>query len=238
MVDNIVLVYDNIVNNKKNMNDLELILKYKMNDIEAKSYKLCLMYEELCLKEFPNERHIKLSKKSDPRKTTIFKYCYKLLKETKGIFEEKDYYLYILAQFQVLKLIKEGNIHALIEPQILVGDKAWKRWKIWKKIYDKKMNSLNTSQDLGIVSSESKLKIQLKNTHKFLKKNNCLTEVEIKDKITDLLRWIKTGQVSPYYVILSPNLSKIKVDLDVALYKPSITPSIEEFFKKEFSDEI
>lgn len=220
------------------MNDLELILKYKMNDMEAKAYKLCLLYEELCLKEFPNERHIKLSKKTDPRKTTIFKYCYKLLRETKGLFNEKDYYLYILAQFQVLKLVKEGDIHALIEPQILVGDKAWKRWKIWKKIYEKKMNSLNTAEELGIVTSESKIKIQLNNTHKFLKKNNCLTLEEIKNRSSDIDRWISNGQISPYYVILSPLFSKIKMDLDKSLYSPSITPGIEEFFKKEFKDEI
>ena len=220
------------------MNDLELILKYKMEDTEAKAYKLCLLYEELCLKEFPNERHIKLSKKTDPRKTTIFKYCYKLLRETKGIFNEKDYYLYILAQFQVLKLVKEGDIHALIEPQILVGDKAWKRWKIWKKIYEKKMNSLNTAEELGIVTSESKIKIHLKNSHKFLKKNNCLNLDEIKNKSSDVDRWIRNGQISPYYVILSPLFSKIKMDLDKSLYSPSITPDIEDFFKKEFKDEI
>jgi hypothetical protein len=209
-----------------------------MEDTEAKAYKLCLLYEELCLKEFPNERHIKLSKKTDPRKTTIFKYCYKLLRETKGIFNEKDYYLYILAQFQVLKLVKEGDIHALIEPQILVGDKAWKRWKIWKKIYEKKMNSLNTAEELGIVTSESKIKIHLKNSHKFLKKNNCLNLDEIKNKSSDVDRWIRNGQISPYYVILSPLFSKIKMDLDKSLYSPSITPDIEDFFKKEFKDEI
>ena len=158
------------------MNDLELIIKYKMNDLEATAFKLTLLYEELCKKEFPNERHVKISKDKDPRKTTLFKYCYKLARETKGLFKEKDYKLYILAQLQILRLAKEGNIHALIEPQILVGEKAWKRWKIWKRIYDKKINKIKNSQELGIVTSESKIKIELKSTLLFLKKNNCLNK--------------------------------------------------------------
>lgn len=219
------------------MNDLELIIKYKMNDLEAKAYKLILLYEDLCQKEFPNERHIRISKNKDPRKTTIFKYCYKLIKETSNIFKEKDYHLYILAQLQILKLVKDGNIHALISPQILVGDKAWKRWKIWKRIYDKKMLKIKTSEDEGIISNERNIKIELNKTLVFLQKHNCLSEKEIKNKITDIKRWVSTGKISPYYVVLSPILNKIIKDIDFSLYRPSITPNLEIYFKKEFIHE-
>ena len=37
------------------MNDLELIINYKMDDFEAKAYKLILLYEDLCQREFPNK---------------------------------------------------------------------------------------------------------------------------------------------------------------------------------------
>lgn len=219
------------------MNDLELIIKYGMDDFEARAYKLILLYEDLCQREFPNELHTKISKNKDPRKTTIFKYCYKLIKETNGIFKEKDYYLYILAQLQILKLVKDGNIHALISPQILVGDKAWKRWKIWKRIYDKKMNRIKTSEDEGILSNENKIKIELKKTLQFLQKNKCLCEFEIYNKMKDIKRWMSTGQISPYYVVLSPILSKFDLNIDFSLYRPSITPNLENYFKKEFSHE-
>ena len=222
------------------MNDLELILTYKMNDLEARAYKLILLYEELCHREFPNELNTKISKNKDPRKTTVFKYCYKLIKETNGIFKEKDYRLYILAQLQILKLVRDGNIHALIGPQILVGDKAWKRWKIWKKIYDKRMSQVKCSEQLGVVSNESQIKIELNNTLKFLKKYDCLTKEEIMKKSKDMFRWIKTGKVSPYYVVLSPIIAELfnNIDnFDFSLYRPSITPNLEIYFKKEFSHE-
>jgi|688.fasta_scaffold66707_7 hypothetical protein len=223
------------------MNDLELILKYKMNDTEAKAYKLILLYEELCQKEFPNERHIKVSKNKDPRKTTIFKYCYKLIRETNGIFKEKDYYLYILAQLQILKLIKDGNIHALIGPQILVGDKAWKRWKIWKKKYDKKMNKI-TNPTEGIITNENSIKKDLQRTLEFLIKNKCLEINQFINKSDDIVRWIKTGKISPYYVVLSPIISEFSRNnnldnFDFTLYRPSITPSLEQYFREEFKHE-
>lgn len=216
-----------------NMNELELILKYKMNDLEAKAFKICLMWQDLCKKEFPNERYLKISTLKDPRKTTLFKYAYKLIRETKGLLNsDKEYYIYILAQLQIMKLMKEGEIHALIEPQILVGDKAWKRWKIWKKKYDKKINEIKDYRDVGLVTSERQIKIELKRTLEFLsKKDYSLIKKE------DFERWASTKQISPYYVILSPFAKKFITEFDNELYRPSITPKIEEFFKKEFSHE-
>ena len=207
-----------------------------MNDLEAKAYKICLMWQDLCKREFPNERHVKISKNKDPRKTTIFKYCYKLARETKGLLSsDKEYYLYITAQLQIMKLMKEGEIHALIEPQILVGDKAWKRWKIWKSKYDKKLKSIQTAEDLGIKTNKNQIKIELKKTQEFLNKNK-----DNSDDI-DFIRWSSNGQISPYYLALSPIAQRIMkrsdFKFDYELYKPSITPEIEEFFRKEFENE-
>lgn len=215
------------------MDELELILKYKMTDLEAKSFKICLMWQDLCKQEFPNERHSKININKDPRKTTLFKYAYKLIKETKGLLSsDKEYYIYILAQLQMLKLMRDGKIHALIEPQILVGEKAWKRWKIWKRKFDKKINEIKTSTDLGLVTSKRQIKIELKRTLEFLKGKDYKSISK-----EDFERWVTTKVISPYYVILSPFANKMIKDFDCELYKPSITPEIEEFFKKEFSHE-
>jgi len=216
------------------MKDLELIIKYKMDDTEAKAFKVALMWQDLCKKEFPNERHLNLSKSKDPRQTTLFKYCYKLIKETKGLLaSDKEYYIYIVAQLQMLKLMKQGEIHALIEPQILVGDKAWTRWKMWKKRFDKKLSEMKTAEDLGLVTSPSQIKIELKNTKKFLLKYEFC-------KITkeQMNRWHKNNMISPYYVALSNFAKSMIDDFDHALYQPSITPEVEDFFKKEFEKEI
>ena len=54
---------------------LEDILNYEMTPEEAKAFKLALLWEELCQQEFPDERRVSL-KKGDPRKSTLFRYCY------------------------------------------------------------------------------------------------------------------------------------------------------------------
>lgn len=216
------------------MNELELILTYKMTELEAKAFKICLMWQDLCKKEFPNERHVKISKDKDPRKTTLFKYCYKLVRETKTLLDsDKEYYIYIAAQLQMLKLMKDGEIHALIEPQILVGDKAWKRWKLWKRKFDKKLNEIKTSSELGLVTSPRLIKIELKKTHEFLKNKK---KNEIKKE--DFERWVSNKLISPYYVVLSDFAKKYVSSFSYDLYRPSITPEIEEFYKKEFKDEL
>lgn len=210
------------------MNELELILKYKMTELEAKAFKICLMWQDLCKKEFPNERHIKITLNKDPRKTTLFKYCYKLIRETKGLLQsDKEYYIYILAQLQMLKLIKEGSVHALIEPQILVGDKAWKRWKLWKKKFDKKLKEFNDSKQLGLVTNPRQIKIEIKKTLDFLNKKD-------KSKLTkeNFERWYANGSISPYYIALSDFAQKLISNFDFDLYKPSITPEIEKFYKE------
>jgi hypothetical protein len=214
------------------MNELELILKYKMNELETKAFKISLMWKELCKKEFPNEYCYKNYKNRDPRETSLFKYCYKLAKETKGLLSnDKEYYIYILAQLQMLKIIKQGEIHALIGPQILVGEKAWKRWKIWKNKFNKKLKEVKTAEQLGLKTNEIQIKIELENTLNFLlKNNNSIT----KEKIN---RWFKNGKISPYYVALSKFASEMIGNFDYQLYKPSITPKIESFFREKFPNE-
>ena len=144
------------------MNNLEVILKYKMDEMEIKAYKICLIWQKLCAEVFPNERFTKLNLEKDPRKTNLFKYAYKLIKETKGFLsDDKEYYFYVLAQLQTLKHLEENNIHPLIEPQILVGDKAWKRWKRWNWIYQKRLKEVNSFEKMGIRASFNKIKNEL-----------------------------------------------------------------------------
>jgi len=53
---NELFVYNVIMDDDR----LELVLTYNMTKIEAKAFKLCLIWEELVFQEFPKENHIKL----------------------------------------------------------------------------------------------------------------------------------------------------------------------------------
>lgn len=56
---------------------LEAILDYEMDELEGKAYKLCLIWLDRSRKVFPEYQHMGM-KRGDPRKSLIFKVCYKL----------------------------------------------------------------------------------------------------------------------------------------------------------------
>lgn len=225
------------------MNNLEIILKYKMDEAEVKAYKICLIWQKLCSEVFPNERFPRFNSDKDPRKTTLFKYGYKLIRETKGLLsDDREYYFYVLAQLQTLKHLEENNIHPLIEPQILVGEKAWKRWKRWNWIYKQRLKEVNTFEEMEITASFTKIKNELNSTYNFLEKHNCLKLSET--SVEKIHGWMYDGKISNYYAILSPCMQNIMQDnpvvfgsFDFNLYRPSITPEVESFFKEKFKHE-
>ena len=224
------------------MSELEPIIKYKMNDMEAKAFKIAIIWEEECRREIPKESFAKLKKNTDPRKSTLFKYCYKLAREMKGVLEDKDLRTYVRSQIQILKSIKEGDIHALIEPHCLVGEKAWKRWKIWQKMYRKKLNKALTSDQIGVSTKESKVITELKNTRFFMESKNLLDYDSFSANKKNLERWSANGEISYFYLLLSPWVKKIygddiPFDFDKIYYRSAITPFVEQFFTQEFSNE-
>ena len=223
------------------MSELEPIIKYKMDDMEAKAFKIAIIWQEECNRELPKESCVRLKKNSDPRKSTLFKYCYKLAKETKGILKDNELPLYVRAQLQILKSIREGEVHALIEPHCLVGEKAWKRWKIWRYKYQKAMNRITGSEDLGISTKAPKIIVEINKTKEFLESRGCLSEDGFKNNLQSMTLWASLGQVSYFYVVLSPWIKKFlspdHFEFDHVYYRSSITPQVEEHFRKTFEHE-
>jgi len=228
-------------------NPLEVIVEYEMDSLEAKAYKLCVIWDALVRKEFPNELFTALRTKGDPRKSNLFRYCYKLIRETLGLIPDEQYRLYITAQLHVLRLQKDGDVHALIDPCILVGDKAWKRWKLWKKYYDRQRNQHKTEEELDIKDKMSRIQNDLKRTKQFLASQEIVSQEGITEKINDLslIRWISLGKVTPYYAILSPwissavdgkNLEEVFL-FDLGVYRKSINDEVTNWFREEFAYE-
>lgn len=214
--------------------DLEAIINYNMTPLEAKAYKIGLMWERLCKKLLPNEKTTKYPTKKDPRKSYLFKCSYKLATETKGIIDDKDYLLYIISQIEILKSINDGKQHALIDPSCLNSKKAWHRWKLWKYKYDKKSQGTN----MKIPICYDKIKKELLETKKFLEKNlkDNFQPSDIQTSIQNgkLLRWLNLKQISPYFVILSNYIDKnnLQTTCDFALFPTD--KIIENLFKEIF----
>lgn len=226
---------------------LEAIIEYEMPPLHAKAYKLCLIWEKILDHCLPGYYKNRLPKKGDPRDSLIFRYCLKLVKETLGLIPDDEYKLYIYAQIDLLKNLGDGKAHALIEPVCLVGEKAWIRWKVWKKKYDKAHLIHNNQGDTSdITAGFNHVLSELNNTKEFLVSQMGEDyEIKIVENIknTNLFKWVAFAKVSPYYLVLSPIIAKNIQNLEgtfsfeIEIYKRSITKKIWEEFKIIFENE-
>lgn len=216
-----------------------MLEKYNLNEEELEVLRIIEIWIDLSNKYFPDYNHTKL-KKGDPRKSVIFKICYKLLRETKGLIPKEDYSLYIRSQLEILKFQSKNNPLVLIDPMCLIGDKAWIRWKLWKKKYDDKMKTpIEISNNLKYL----KAKESIVKTKKFISikfESNPSLDDYIENK-NNLINWINFNNISPYYVCLSPYMNKIfckedllKINFDLSFYRDCINEEVKDLFKKLF----
>jgi len=224
---------------------LDAIAYYGMDSMESAAYKLSIIWVEKSRKFFPDYEHGRI-KKGDPRKSLMFKVCYKLVRETQGILKEEDYPLYVRAQLDILRNINMGSEHPLIDPNCLVGEKAWKRWKLWKKKYDCVVEQKGFN--IKITISSQKIVEALEKTKEFIFKTlGAEPSIErYKEAIINknLFRWINFGKISPYYLVMSPYIKQLvseedlkKINFDLEVYKPCATNEILALFKEKFKYE-
>ena len=224
---------------------LDAIVDYNMDELEAKAYKIVLLWLDKSRTMFPDYAHAKIKKSGDPRKSQIFKYGYKLVRETIGILEESDYALYVRSQLEILKNITRGKIHSLIDPNCLVGEKAWIRWKFWKRKYDERNKVIENKVPVPV--SQIKMEYALNKTKEFLVKTfgNEVSIEKFRTAVQDksFHRWLTLEKISPYYLVLSPLVAALfpegvdkVVKMDLEIYRQVITPEITEYFDKMFGE--
>jgi len=228
----------------KNEKNTPMIKKYGLTDEDLEIYELAQKWTELCEKYFPNYKHTKL-KRGDPKKSIIFKICYKLKRETNGLIEKDEYHLYIRSQLEILKVQSKNNPLVLIDPMCLVGEKAWKRWKLWKKKYDSKIKApLPTKIDKMVILKAIE---GITRTKKFIEKNlGKKPSIEEYLKLrSSLINWINFGNISLYYVAVSPYMKKVfttedikKLNFDLQFYHDCITEEVKKVFEDLFYYEI
>ena len=218
---------------------LPLILEYDMSKEEALAFRLAILYMQLARQYFPNYNHVGLPKKGDPRKSELFRYCWKMLKEADLTFDE--YRPYIQSQLAILKNIKIGEDHPLIHPRCLVGKVAWRRWGVWKKYFEqaKKTRDVKLIEDYTpIIKRELQDTLDLlRNRLKKLSKKTLQEALESRY----LFRLASIGAVSVYFLAMNDlvahflaknpiNLSMFNIDLEQAQLR--ITPEALAFYNE------
>jgi hypothetical protein len=146
---------------------------------------------------------------------------------------------------EILKVQSKNNPLVLIDPMCLVGEKAWKRWKLWKKKYDSKIKApLPTKIDKMVILKAIE---GITRTKKFIEKNlGKKPSIEEYLKLrSSLINWINFGNISLYYVAVSPYMKKVfttedikKLNFDLQFYHDCITEEVKKVFEDLFYYEI
>ena len=118
-------------------NQLESILSFKEPAWTREmilAFKLGLIYSELERQYFPDYKTTVYPQKKDPRKSELFKLCYKMVNDNLEKLKPEQYRHFIQAQLSILKNIKAGPAKELFYgPRCLIGEPAWGRWLVWKR---------------------------------------------------------------------------------------------------------
>lgn len=230
---------------------VQTILDYNMTAEESETFQIALIYEQEYRKMFENcvdgqsLRRNSLPLRSDPRKSSLFRYCWKLRRETRGLIDSSEYRNYIRANLFIIKANK-GHV----EPNCITGDKAWMRYKVWKRRYDQKIADLGAKVPVRAVSvMNPKIIGEIDRTRKFLFEK--CDGAPNYDKILNFIEtgffrlWVVTGKVSPYYLVLSPFIQKSNCKnilfsvctSSESLIREQITQEIENYFQNEYGYE-
>lgn len=205
-----------------------------MNPEEKLALKIYDLWNEKVKKTFPSYTHNKIKSNNDPRKSLTFKIAYKLSREKTGLLLEEDYPLYIQAQLDILKILSKNEIKPIVSPHCLIGDKAWKRWKLWKSKYDK----IKFTKDMPKNIANEKVFLILDKTKEFISGKIPLEYQSYIDNKDNIKRWLNIGYISPYYVLLSPFLKNIfQEDLNIDFNLYIINSDIEKYFREKFNYE-
>lgn len=228
--------------------DFDSIFQWNMDALEVEAFKLAVCYEKTFRKIFGSEtdgqtlRMNSLPKRSDPRKSNLFRHCWKMRRETRGLIEGEEYKNFIHANIIIIKL-NNGRI----QPNCICGDKSWIRYKVWKRRYDVKMAELNSVAPPPSVSTTNpKIIAEIDRTKKFLFER-CEGEVSI-DKINGFINngifkfWVASGKVTPYYVLLSPFIKTSDELLSglgssAGVFRDKLTTEVKDYFAYEFKHE-
>ena len=231
----------------------DAIFQWRMTNEEAAAFKLAVLYEKEFRRVFKDYKVVQrgslerntLPRRGDPRKSNLFRFCWKLRRETRGLLESHQWKQYISANLTIIKL-NDGYV----EPQCVCGDKAWCRWKLYERwCKEKEAEKACAPPPPDVSTVDPKVIKEIDTTKKFLfeRCEGEVTEEKLKKFFDDgiLKLWVLTGKVSRYYIVLSPWMNKFcdigkfaeDCSFDPTLFREKISPEVREYFKDEYRHE-
>lgn len=227
---------------------LAAILDWNMTVDQAEVFHIALAYEQEFRDMFGRTadgqsfRRNSLPLRSDPRKSNLYRQCWKLRRETRGLIPSSEYRNYIHGNMYIFQL--KGRE---FEPSCITGPKSWIRYKVWRRGYDRQLAEAGAQAPPPSISTTSpKIIIAIDSTRKFLaeKCGGQPTFEQIRGFIESgfFKIWVASNKVSPYYLALSPfveRTGKVSELFSVcssseAVFREKLTKEVKDYFKHEY----
>lgn len=224
------------------MSRLNAVFKWNMTAQEAQVFRIAVLWEELTCRKYPGIRLARLPQRTDPRNSHLFRQCWKLMRSTRGLIKPEEMSLYITAQLQILR-VNNGRI----DPSSLSGDKAWVRWLLWKRLYDRKKSQMVGESP----PPSSRINPMIMRDLGYAKKmifeacDGAPSLERMKQLLADgrMRNWVSSRRFTPLYFMVSPwtghygGIDKLSHDFqfDPGLYR--VDDCIRRYFESEFDYE-
>ncbi len=181
------------------------------------AYHLLIYYLNCEYHYFPEYNHTKFNDLKPAENQSAFKYLLKYVKDKRPVFEKPaEFFIFIKAQLEIAKLLESKN--PIIGPSLLIGEKAEKRYFVWrKKMEETKMVTRTITRKLDdkfIASALDKTVLSLKDTL-----GNEFTYENFHKNIRRILLQIRAKQIDPLWCFCSEWISNLPNEIKEEIVK-------------------
>lgn len=206
------------------------------------AYHLLIYYLNSEYHYFPDYNHTKFNNLKPIKNQSAFKYLLKFVKDKKEIFKTPaEYFIFIKAQMEIIKILENKN--PIINPSLLIGEKAEKRYFVWiKKMRENKMTTKTVTRKLEFKF----ISLAFDNTITSLKDTlgDNFTYENFYKNIRRILLQIRAKQIDPIWCFVSEWVSQLPDDIkneiisltECEKYKDYNVDDIKKIYNEKFNN--
>ena len=204
------------------------------------AYYLLIYYLNCEYHYFPIYNHTRFNDLKPAINQSAYKYVLKYVRDKRSVFTKPaEFFIFIKAQLEIIKLLETRD--PIISPSLLIGEKAEKRYHVWrKKMEETKMITKTITRKLDdkmIISALEKTIISLKDTL-----NENFTYENFYKNIKRILLQIRAKQIDPLWCFCSEWVQRLPEEIQKEIasltehekYKDYNVDDIKKIYNEKF----